>query len=853
MPKIDETPSHRLFALPGARPQYGPDKRVRVEAIDLDVTLDLPGRKLSGTATTTVRALDEAVDRLELDAVDLAIDSVICEGKPLAFERRDDRLIVHFAPALEANQSVAFAVAYETTNPRQGLFFVEPTAEYPHKSAHAWTQSQDENARYWFPCLDYPHEKQRTSTTIRVARGLFALGNGELVERRDEGAQTIFRYVQEIGHSTYLMTLVVGPFVEVLQGNAGRRDVPVAYYVLPGREADGERAFSKTPAMIACFEGKTGAAYPYARYSQIAVSDFIFGGMENTSATTQTDRTLHDERAHLDFSSDPLVSHELAHQWFGDLLTCRDWSHAWLNEGFATYFECVWREADLGYDEYLYDVFECVDAYLDEDATRYRRPIVCNRFRDPIELFDRHLYQKGGAVLHMLRGELGEARFWRSIRHYVERNAQRNVETIDLIRAIEDATGRNLREFFDQWVFRGGHPELEITCEWDEKRKVATVGIDQKQTIDAEHPAYAFEVELGFVSELPVALGRDARGEALPGERRIHARIERANEKISVALDAAPTLVRFDPGAFILAQTTFKLGVEFAMAALANDGDVVARIRALRELCKDGSQSAQHALEGAVAHELFWGVLAQLAIALGKTHAPWARDLLLRLLAHAHPKVRRAAADALGVFREAAVADALLRVAQADASYFVQAAALAALGKTRDARAFGVLESASKSVTWNGVVEAGAVRGLAELGDPRATEAVIAASRLGADEGVRRAVPTALARIAALVESERARILPQLEELLDDGMFLVQLAAIAAAETLEDSRLLPTLARLSESGVDGRVRRDAAEALIRIREAQRVPAQVGALREDLDDLRVEQRKLAEKLAALSAR
>ena len=263
--------------------------------------------------------------------------------------------------------------------------------------------------------------------------------------------------------------MVAGPFVEIAQGNAGAAKVPVFYYVLPGREDDGERAFGNTPRMIELFEQRTGVPYPYARYSQIAVSDFIFGGMENTTATTQTDRTLHDAIAHLDFSSDPLVSHELAHQWFGDLLTCRDWAHAWLNEGFATFFEGVWREADLGYDEYLYDVFGWVSDYLEEDADRYRRPIVCNTFRDPIEIFDRHLYQKGAAVLHMLRGELGDARFWRSIRHYAERNARRNVETIDLVRAVEDATGRNLRAFFDQWIFTGGHPELEVSLAWDEK------------------------------------------------------------------------------------------------------------------------------------------------------------------------------------------------------------------------------------------------------------------------------------------------------------------------------------------------------------------------------------------------
>ncbi len=832
----DDTSDHRAFALPGSRPHYGPDKIVAVEEIDLELKPDLQKRRLDGVCTTTVRALDEDVSRLVLDAVDLDVDTVVRDGRPHRFTRRNGKLEIDFDPVIPAGQRATFSVTYAANRPRHGLFFVQPSDAQPKKLPHAWTQSQDENARYWFPCLDYPHEKQRTSTTITVPKGTFALGNGALVERKDEGEHTIFRYRQDVPHSTYLMTMVAGPFVEVAQGTAGSNDVPIFYYVLPGREADGERAFGKTPKMVDVYEKRTGMPYPYARYSQIAVTDFIFGGMENTSATTQTDRTLHDERAHLDFSSDPLVAHELAHQWFGDLLTCRDWSHAWLNEGFATFFEAIWREADLGYDEYLYHIFECVEAYQREDADRYRRPIVCNTYRSPIEIFDRHLYEKGAAVLHMLRGDLGDARFWRAIRHYVERNAQRNVETIDFIRAIEEATGRNMRAFFDQWIFRGGHPELEITYVWDEKRKVATVTVDQKQPIDDEHRAFRFDVEVAFVDG---------------GERRIRTTIDRQHETITVPLDFEPTFVRFDPGAFVLCSATYKMGVDASAAILRNDNDVVAHIRAARELAKDGSPSAREALRDSFAGNTFWGVLVQAALAIGETRAPWARELLIEAMGHTNPKVRRAVAAALGNFRSADAASALIGPAQNDASYFVRSAALTALGKTRDPRAFDVLAAAVGESSWNGTVEAGAMRGLAELGDARAMPLVRDAARDERDEGVRRAAVSAIGRVGELVESERTPAVEALEERLDDHMFLVQLGAIAAAESLGDARLLPALDRLSQSAFDGRVRRDAAEAAIRIREGAKVPAQVTAMRTDIDGLREEQRKLQEKIEALS--
>jgi aminopeptidase N len=839
---LDEPSAHREFALPGATLRYGPDKTVDVLHIDLYLEPDVERKHLDGVCTTTVRALDEAVTLLSLDAVDLEVSAVERGGKPLHFSTDGRHLRVTFEPAIAPEEQVTFSVRYSITNPRHGLFFT---------GNHAWTQSQDENARYWFPCLDYPGEKQTTSATIVVPKGQFALSNGALLERRSDGDRTVYVYRQDVPHSTYLVTLVVGPFVERDQTmKRAQGDLPVYYYVLPGREADGERAFGKTPRMIEVFEERLGTPYPYARYSQIAVSDFIFGGMENTSATTQTDRTLHDQKAHLDFSSDPLVSHELAHQWFGDLLTCRDWSHAWLNEGFATFFEAVFREADLGYDEYVYDIFGCIERYLEEDADRYRRPIVCNRFRDPIELFDRHLYEKGGAVLHMLRGELGEGRFWRAMRRYVADNAQRSVETIDLIRAIEQSTGRNLRGFFDQWVFRGGHPKLSAGVKWDETRKALTLTIDQKQAIDASNPAYVFDVDLGIVENAPERPAANYGAGPLPGERRVRIRVERAHETITIPLDKKPQLVRFDPGAFVLADCTYEFG-EFAAAALAGDPNVAARIHAVRALAKDGSALSRTAIEKAFATDPFWGVLDQAAHALGATRAPWAQRMLVKWLSHEHPKVRRAVAAALGEFRNAESASALLGPASGDASYFVQAAALHALGKTRDPRAFDVLASALSGSSWNGTVESGAARGLGELADTRATDLLIAATQPGRDESLRRAALGALARSGELIERDRARIAEAIGDRLDDPMFLVQISAIAAAEKLADSRFISALERLESSGFDGRIRRDAAEAAVRIRESQKVPAQVSGLRTDLDALREEQRKLQEQIEAIS--
>ena len=312
-------------------------------------------------------------------------------------------------------------------------------------------------------------------------RDLFVLSNGDLRERIDIGTDRArWHYALDFPHAGYLITLVCGTFSETTDRAPGT-GVKVYYYVPPGREADARRSFGATPGMIDFFSERIGLPYPHQRYSQVVVNDFIFGGMENTTATTLTVEALLDERAALDHDVEGLVAHELAHQWWGNLLTCREWPEAWLNEGFATYFEYVWREHAHGRDEADAELLNDTQAYLGE-AGKYQRPIVCRQYNEPIELFDSHLYDKGGRVLHMLRNTLGDDVFWRALNLYAQRHAHRSVETRDLARAVEEASGRNLDPFFDQWIGNPGHPELEGSWRWDDDLQVGRLRIEQKQS-----------------------------------------------------------------------------------------------------------------------------------------------------------------------------------------------------------------------------------------------------------------------------------------------------------------------------------------------------------------------------------
>ncbi|MBV9646472.1 MAG: HEAT repeat domain-containing protein, partial [Candidatus Eremiobacteraeota bacterium] len=753
---------------------------------------------------------------------------------------------IHFPKALSAGERTTFAVAYRLEKPRAGLHFVAPTREHPEKPTQCWTQSQDEYARYWFPCLDYPHAKQTTSTTIVVPTGTFALGNGKLVERREDPATgyTTFRYVQDLPHSTYLVTMVAGAFTEVEQPGAS---VPVFYYVTPGREADGERSFGNTPAMVSLFEERTGMPYPYARYSQIAVADFIFGGMENTSATTQTDRTLHDERAHLDYSSDGLVAHELAHQWFGDLLTTRDWSHAWLNEGFATFFDAVFREHDLGRDEYLYTIYENVRTYVRETSERYVRPIVENRFRFPVEVFDRHLYEKGGAVVHMLRCSLGEARFWKAMRRYVAENAGRNVETIDWIRAIEAATGRNTRAFFDQWVFRAGHPDLRLSYEYDHAERSATIRVEQRQNISDEEPPYRLELDVGFLEMEPGAVERDSGPDPLVSERRHRFLIERGDQSFTFSFEQPPALVRVDPEAAILGTLEFALPTEMLTAIIASDPSPIARIRAAAALAKGPSPPALTALARALSDDPFWAVRAEVAKALGETRMSRAKELLIDACSDPHPKARRGVAEGLGNFRERDAADALIDLAVNDVSYFVIQTALESLGKTGDERALETLMRAVHQPSWDDTVASGAVRGLAELGGSAAVAAIVEATAKKNSDTLRAEAARALARIAVVDDATKGEAARCLAQLVDDDAFSVRRAVLQTVGKVLDQRLLGPLERIAEHPGDGRLRRSAAEAAAAIRGGLNGSARLGELQAQVDALRAECRTLRERM------
>jgi aminopeptidase N len=834
----------RAYALADAKPHFAPDRPCDVVHIALTLQLDIAQQSLRGTCATTVRAVQEAVSGLTLDAVDLQIAQVRqAGGAVLPYDYDGQRLGVTFPAPLHRGATTTVEVDYGVTKPRLGLYFITPDAAYPHKPVQVWSQCQDEDARYWFPCFDAPIEKATTEMTVTVPQPYFALSNGTLLSTtRDAAAGTItYHWLQDQPHSTYLMTLVVGEFSEHTEMVDG---LPVQWYVTPGREEDGQRAFGDTPEMVRFFSQKLGVPYPWNKYAQIAVSDFIFGGMENTTATTQTDLTLHDARAHLDFSSNGLVAHELAHQWFGNLLTCKHWSHAWLNEGFATYFDALFHEHHKGTDEFRYSMHQNAQAYFREDAERYRRPIVTNVYKEPIDLFDHHLYEKGSLVLHMLRYLLGDAAFWDSLRQYVTANRHQVVETVDLERAIETATGRNLQAFFQQWVYKGGHPEYQVEFAWDDASRIATVTVRQQQQTGTEHgietPLFDMPVTLLF---------------ALPeGEQRFPLRVHEQLHTFHIALPAKPHWMSFDPGNWLLKKLQLKVPKDMLIAQLQHDPDIMGRIYAAEALGELGSLEAVASLRQALEQDTFWGVQAEVARILGKIHTPAALEALLANTHLPHPKARRAVITALGEFKDDAVAAALIEVVQSgDASYFVEAEAAAALGKTRRDQALAPLQQAAHKSSWNETIRNGVFRGLAELQDDSTIPLLRDFTTYGQPPLARYAAIRALGKLGGEKDPAPVPIVETLTALLDEEHFRTRMAVLDALESLHSPKTLPALERLRARDLDGRVKRRVEEVIEAIRSERKQTDEVQQLRGDFQALREENKKLLDRLDRLEAR
>ncbi len=851
-----ETNSHKSFELPGAKPHYNPDRPGQVEHIFLDLNLDIPNQSYTGTCKVALKPITTGINRLSLDAVNLNIQSVEIDGTPQSFDYDGSKLDIRLETATESGKVIKIAIAYFVEKPQRGLYFITPDDHYPNKPTQVWTQGEDEDSRYWFPCFDYPGQLATSEIRVRVPNSLKAISNGRLVETKEDGDSTIYHWLQEQVHPTYLMTLAVGDFAEIEDEWQGK---PVTYYVEKGREEDARRSMGKTPRMIEFFSEKYGYLYPFPKYAQVCVDDFIFGGMENTSTTLLTDRCLLDERAALDNrNTESLVAHELAHQWFGDLVVIKHWSHAWIKEGMASYSEVMWTQEEYGNQEAAY--YRLLEArnYLAEDSSRYRRPIVTHIYREAIELYDRHLYEKGSCVYHMIRAELGDDLFWQAIQTFVRDNAHKTVETIDLLRAIEKASGRNLLFLFDQYVYRGGHPDFKVAYSWDLDSKLAKVTVTQTQVKEGSNTDL-------FDLKIPISFGYTQEGN--PTEfKTFPVRIYEREQSFYFPLAEKPHFISFDAGNNYLKTVALEYALPELQAQLQFDPDPVSRIYAAIAIAKKGGLEAVKALTKALKSDEFWGVRVEVAKNLADVKLDQAFDGLVASLPDENALVRRAVIEALAHIKTNASYKAIRPfVKDGDPSYYVEAAAARAIGaiasvnldeESKEKKTIKLLNTVlEKKAGWNEVVRSGAISGLSQLKtSSEALDIILQYTKAGVPQALRLAGIRALGTVSAGQNPVNLeRILERLDQLSLETFFLIQVSVVVALGQMETIKAAAILKALASQTPDGRVRRMAQEAV------QQVQAKVGSeqatmqLREELDQLKKDNQQLLSRLENLEAK
>jgi len=666
------------------------------------ISVDWSHLAIAGQLQTTVVATT-ATDTVRLDADHLTITSATdLKGRKLKYVADTTHVTVRLPKRVAPGDTVRFNLSY-TGVPERGLYFVP-------RSHVVWTQGEAIETRSWVPTYDFPNDKATWEFRVTADSGMSVLSNGRLagVTPAPGGKAQVWDWVQDQPASTYLYSVVIGPFTVLRDQWRGR---PVDYWVAPDTVPAGWRTFGETPSMIEIYSQVLGVNYPWPKYDQAIIPDFTYGGMENVSATTQTDLVLHGADGEPEDNGRGLAAHELAHQWFGDLTTTATWSHAWLNEGLTTYMESVQNEKSRGWSAGQRSWYNQQQDAMEADLNQERPLVWGDTAADPIQLFfSGHIYPKGAQVAHQLRRLLGDSLFWAGMRRFLTDNAYKPVRTEDFAIAFERTANMDLDWFFDQWCYGIGYPKVQVTRQWDPAAKLLAVTVTETQTIDSTHPLFRFPVTIRIITADSV-VRRDIM-------------VTRQQETFQLRLPQAPLSFRFDEGAWLLGTvTTDQTPAELADLAM-HDLEYGARNWALHALDGSTDAAADSARRFIVLNERE-ASLRQLALEqLAKRHDPTDLPLVRATTRDPASGVRGEAIAAWAGFDSAAARPPAREMLEHDPNTSVQSRAIALLDPSdpeiRD------LLLARTAPAWPMELRRSAARQIRNQPDPRVVEALIA-------------------------------------------------------------------------------------------------------------------------------
>jgi len=712
--------------IPGHHLPTGAEQAVREREVDItrltaDLTVDMKQQTIHGSVTVAFVPLQAELKTLSLDAADLDIDAVELvraeSSTKLDYAVKDRMLRISLPAAPGTDKELAVRISYNA-RPNTGLYFFSETKT---ETAEAWNYGEGGRHNNWLPLYNDTNDRFSVDFRITVAKPYLVLGNGAQQETQEnlDGSRT-FHWLQDEPIPNYLLALNIGQFVEVPLADAevGQRKIPLSVWTHAGDEESAAFSFAKTPEMVEYFSELLGYDYAWPKYDQMTLRNF-WGAMETTTMVGFTEGSLHfegglaDDAPQLDealatWTTEDTIAHELAHHWFGDLLTCRSLASLWLNESFATYLHTVWNGHAYGEDDLTYQRWRYLQSYLDYiEETGEVRPLEYFNYDASDDMYVTEItYQKGALVLHLLRHVLGDQGFYHSLSRYLETHAFSEVDSVDFQRSLEETSGQELDWFFADWVRGGGYPALSVSYLWVPERKEVDLTIEQKQAIQPFEGYFDVPIDV----EITTASGT-----------RVHTiRVHEDELNIALPADGKPLMVVVDKGNWLIAEIHQKNRLDELVYQLQH-GDLAAALRAAQQLAGDYGRDAvataelANVLADSGAH---WGLRQEAALGLGTIGGSAAVAALVAGLDEANNRVRRAVAIGLGHAGGNDSAAALEKAINTDLAEEVIGAAAIALGKigATSAREILVAQLDRKSRYYD-VIRHSALAGLAELED----------------------------------------------------------------------------------------------------------------------------------------
>ncbi|HCW76090.1 MAG TPA: hypothetical protein DHU63_06075 [Candidatus Marinimicrobia bacterium] len=777
------------FTLPDAKEHYAPDLEIEPIHTRINLSVDPWQKSAAGFCDITLRGNVAGGQTLALDAMNFENLTVAALDSPVVSHRYDgSKIYLFWTKPFAADECRQIRVGYTVIEPVTGIVFSTPTNDQPDAPILAASDNESERGRYWFPSVDFMTVRTTLEFFLTAQKELTILANGFLADEVEntDGTKTA-HWKLDYPCPSYLVCFAIGNFNryddETVDGIAIRYFADKSY-----RSEDIQRTFAKTPDMLRWLPKKLGIPFPFPKYYQVAVRE-IGGAMENISLVSWDDQFLQDElyAGEIGYRTDLVNIHEMTHSYFGDAVVSRDFAHVWLKESWATYMESVWLEDHFGKDAKDWQIYHEKLEYLSEADETYIRPIVTRRYDSSWSMFDRHLYPGGAIRLNMLREKLGDDKFWAGVQDYLRQNMGSTTETVDFVRAMENASGKNLGKWFDQWFHGLGYPKLKIEYCYHDQAAEATFIIEQTQ-VEKEKNIGLFDLDLEI-------LWRDKQGV----DHLETVRVSEARHVLVKKMDD-PEFILIDPAQKIVATFEFNPGDVKLLSALHQATSILGQIQAISELAKTGKRANIQAVEKFWSKSLYWGIRIHIFRELAKVHNEFAINALSRLLKiEDHSMVLEHAAIACGQQRDPVLRAALLaKLETKNLLYKALAAILVSIGKQNQADDLELLSNYTGDDSWRRIVSVGAWTGIGYLGSETGFEMLLENLTVNVkffNEQVARVTALALSA-AKMPDHSQQQAIDALIDLTRSNSPNVRISAARELATLHASRAIPVIQAL---------------------------------------------------------